>query len=197
VTVFFLVRHGSHDHLGRTLVGRMPGVSLNGQGRAEAERLAARLTRENVSALHASPQTRTRETAGPIAKALGIDCEIVADLDEIDFGAWTGRSFGSLSDEPAWRTWNTLRNVARPPGGETMLEAQARIVRHMEWTRTALPDSGVVLVGHGDMIKVAAAYYIGLALDFIHRLEADAGSLTTLVVGDWGARLLRMNEMPA
>jgi broad specificity phosphatase PhoE len=109
--------------------------------------------------------------------------------------AWN--AFDGLQADPAWRTWNTVRNVSRPPGGETMLEAQARIVRHMERVRAAHPDSGVVLVGHGDMIKAAAAYYIGLALDLIHRLEADAGSLTTLVVGDWGARLLRMNEMPA
>ena len=35
----YLVRHGATDSLGRSIVGRKPGVALNGEGRGQAERL--------------------------------------------------------------------------------------------------------------------------------------------------------------
>jgi len=45
-------------------------------------------------------------------------------LDEIDVGDWQGRDFEALARDPRWNSWNSARSVARPPGGETMLEAQ-------------------------------------------------------------------------
>ncbi len=40
--------------------------------------------------------------------------EKVEDLDEIDFGTFTGRSFADLDGDPDWRTWNEDR--ANAPG---------------------------------------------------------------------------------
>ena len=55
-----LVRHGSHGLLGRTLVGRMPGVSLSAAGRGEAERAAAMLAGRGIARVISSPLERTR-----------------------------------------------------------------------------------------------------------------------------------------
>src|SRR5438552_13101754 len=43
MTTFLLIRHASHDLLGRALAGRQPGVRLNERGQREAELLAQRL----------------------------------------------------------------------------------------------------------------------------------------------------------
>lgn len=56
----FLVRHASHDRLGKVLCGRMPDVSLSAQGRAEAEAMATALARRLAPDLHTSPTEQDR-----------------------------------------------------------------------------------------------------------------------------------------
>jgi probable phosphoglycerate mutase len=188
--VAYLVRHAAHDLLGRMLTGRRPDVALNESGRANAERLATRLARERPVAVLSSPLERCLETAKPIARACGASLEPSEALDEIDFGGWSGRSFEELGGDPAWAFWNASRGAARCPGGESMLEAQARIVRRLE----RLPAGDVVLVSHGDVIKAALCWALGLPLDFVHRMEIAPGSISAIELGQ-GAPLVRgVNE---
>ena len=194
-TTFFLVRHASHDLLGRVLAGRSAGVSLNAAGRSEAGRLAERLAREEVAAIHSSPMERAWQTAEPIAHRLGLPVEVAEELNEIDFGDWSGADFAALEREPQWERWNSARSVTRPPGGETMPEAQARALRHIERVRCGRAGRGVVLVSHGDIIKSVLAHVFGLSLDGLHRFEVSPASVSTLVLGDWGGKVLSMNEV--
>ncbi len=196
-TTFFLVRHAAHDRVGSVLCGRMPGVSLGALGREQARRLAERFANENVASIQSSPLERARETAEPIAARLAQGIAVNEGLAEIDFGAWTGRSFSELHGDPAWETWNGARSVSRPPGGESMLEAQMRIVRAIEALRGAYRERAVLLVSHSDVIKAALLYHLGLPVDAYARIEIEPASISTLVVGDWGAKVVRLNEVVA
>jgi len=193
-TTFFLVRHGAHPLLGHVLAGRMPGVSLNQEGRDQSRRLAAGLARRGVTSLQSSPRERARETAAPIAERCGVPLEIAPALDEVDMGAWTGRAFSDLKLDPGWGRWNALRSIARPPGGERLIEVQSRVTDHLDRVRHERPDSSVVIVSHGDVIKAAILYYLGLSLDACERIEVDVASLSALLIGDWGAKLISLNE---
>jgi probable phosphoglycerate mutase len=194
-TTAFLVRHAVHDRVDSTLVGRMEGVGLGAAGRAQAEALAARLAREPIAELHSSPQRRARETAAPIALRLGLAVEVCAAIDEIDFGDWTGRDFGALADDPAWRLWNERRGAARPPGGESMAEVQVRAVAHLRRAAAAHPGGAVALVSHGDVIKAMVMDALGLPLDAHWRLDIAPASVSVLALWPGGARLLRLNEI--
>jgi probable phosphoglycerate mutase len=197
VTILFLVRHAAHDLVDRALCGRMPGVRLGEHGRAQAERLAMRLSRESVVAVQSSPLERARETAEPIATRFGLGVEVADALSEIDVGEWSGRPFDELRDDARWALWNAARSVTRAPGGETMLEVQARAVAHLEALRSRFPDLGVVLVSHADVIKAALAYCLGLSLDSLQRFEIAPASLSIVEIGDWGAKVLSLNEVAA
>ncbi len=78
-----------------------------------------------------------------------------------------------------------------------MLEAQARIVRAMERLRDAYGERSVVLVSHGDVIKAALLYHLGLPIDAYSRFDIDPASVSTLAVGSWGSKIIRMNEVVA
>ena len=196
-TTFLLVRHAAHDRVGTVLCGRMQGVRLSEDGRAQARRLAERLAADPIASVQASPLERAVETAEPIAVRLGQAVERSDALLEIDFGAWTGTPFAELDQDPRWAAWNGARPVSRPPYGETMLEAQGRIVVAMEALRSLHRERAVVLVSHSDVIKAALLYHLGLPLDAYGRIEIDTASISTLVVGDWGAKLIRLNEVVA
>jgi broad specificity phosphatase PhoE len=182
----------------QVLCGRMAGVQLGDEGRQQARRLARRLAPVGLAAVHTSPLERAQESAAIIAAAAGRDPVIDEALIEIDFGAWTGRRFDALRDDPEWRHWNAERGTARPPGGEPMAEVQARVMRWAEAAAERYPDAAIAAVSHGDVIKALVAGVLGLPLDHYARFEIGPASLTTIIL--WpgrGARLLRMNEAPA
>jgi probable phosphoglycerate mutase len=193
-TTVFLVRHGAHDQLGKRLCGRIDGVPLNAQGLDEAVAVARRLAGEQLAAVYSSPLERTRQTAEPIAAASGAPLTLDDDLLEIDFGAWSGKRFEELHSDPAWSLWNRARGVARPPGGESMAEVQARLGRWLERIRAQHPEEGVAAVTHSDAIKALIAQVVGFSMDQHDRLEVSPASVTTLVAGDWGMKVMSLNE---
>ncbi len=193
--LFHLVRHAAHDRVSDTLCGRAPGISLGASGAAQASRLAELFATEQIDRLLASPLERARETAEEIGRGTGRPVEILDGLMEIDFGDWTGMRFEALAQDRRWTAWNTARGVNRPPSGESMLEAQVRIVTAMEKLRTAGSQRVFVLVSHADMIKAALLYHLGLPLDAYSRLEIEPASVSTIEVGVWGSRVLRLNAV--
>lgn len=190
-----LIRHAAHDRLGHALCGRMDGVPLGPSGREQARRLAERLAPLGPGTLFSSPMQRAVETAGPLARMLDLPIQVASELDELDFGCWTGRRFDELSADPAWAVWNGDRGRARPPSGESMLEAQARA---SDWLHRLIAENGDrshVAVSHGDVIKALVAHVLGLPLHFHDRLEISPASVTTIVGGVWGMKIHSLNEV--
>lgn len=178
--------------LGRGLAGRTPGYSLDAEGRAEARTLAVSMAKLPIAAIISSPRERARETVAPLAERLGLTIAIEPRFDEIDFGAWTGRSFDSLHDVPAWRAWNEFRSTAAIPGGETMLSAQARAVA----AALAVPEGEVVIVTHGDIVKALLAHFLGIPLDLLRRMDIAPASRSVLRIYDRDARIEAINLPP-
>ena len=182
-------------HLDRLLSGRLPGVALSEDGEAQAARLAARLAREQIDSVTCSPLDRTRATAEAIGNACGVAVEPIDALIEIDMGEWTGRAIAGLDGDPDWTRWNSDRATARIPGGETMGEAQVRIVGSLQALATRHPERTVAVVSHSDMIRAAVAHVLGLSLDHLLRFDIGPASVTRVVWGDWGARVLTLNQV--
>jgi probable phosphoglycerate mutase len=196
-TTFFLVRHAAHDNVGGYLAGRMEGVRLGAAGQAQALTLAGRMAREPLAAICSSPRERTLETAKPISIACGVEkIAICHELDEIDFGAWSGKTFEELNGDAAWRMWNDQRQSARTPSGETMQAVQQRVVALMDMLRQTTQNKCVALISHADVIKAAVCRVLGLQLGDCFRFDIEPASITTIVYGDWGSKLIRLNEVP-
>jgi len=196
MTVFHLLRHGEHGLLGRVLAGRMPGVGLTERGRAEIAAVAERLAGEKIAALYASPLQRTRESAEIVAARLGLGITFHDDLIELDFGEWTGATFDSIRADPRWQAWRTHRSLATIPGGENMRQVQRRIVEALMEMREHHPDEIVAVVSHGDVIRSALLFALGMPLDHYNRIEVGQGSISTIHIDDAGIRVLAINERP-
>ena len=195
MTTFALIRHASHALLGHTIVGRQPGVQLGSSGLREAEALAGRVEGWPIEALYSSPLERARATAAPIAERLQLEVQIAQELNEIDYGAWTNRTLADLRELAEWRRFNLFRSGSRIPGGETMLEVQERMLRLLERLGAAHPEQTIALVSHGDVIKAALAYYLGVPLDLSQRIELGPASLSILRVEPYGPQVLLINGL--
>jgi probable phosphoglycerate mutase len=195
MTTFLLIRHAETDDLGQALSGRRSGVGLNAAGRRQAEQLAARLAGEGIAAVYSGPLERVRETARPLAERLGLEVREAPELDEIDLGEWSGQSFEALNCRDDWRRFNSVRSCTRAPGGELMLEVQARGVGFLQRLCGERPGAAVAVVSHADVIKAVLAYYLGLPLDLAQRLEVSPASVSVLALEEGGPRVLCVNSV--
>lgn len=180
MTKFLLIRHATTDAVGKSLSGRHPGVHLNNDGKVQAEALAKRLSKLNIAAIYCSPLERAIETAIPIAALQNLTCNVDEHFQEIDFGNWTNKPFEALENHEIFRRFNTFRSGTRIPGGEMMQEAQSRMVQGLEKLAVKHPASYVAVVSHSDMIKAAIAFYTGIHLDLMQRLEIQPASLSII-----------------
>ena len=193
MTRFFLIRHGATES-SASIAGRTAGGKLAEAGREQAARLTHRLGQDRIAGFYSSPQQRARETARALAEAAGREVRLAPELDEIDYGDWTGHMIDELQSLPLWREYNTIRSCTRIPHGEFMLEVQARVVSFMERLRQQHWKESVALVSHADVIRAALVYYVGLPLDMMLRLEISLASVSIIDIENYGPLIRCINN---
>lgn len=194
-TTILLVRHGRTPTTGRVLPGRAPGLHLSEAGEDQAIHAAERIARlGSVGAVYASPLERAQETASPIARALGLRVRTARDLNECDFGEWTGRSLARLSKLQAWKTVQSYPSGFQFPGGESFAQMQARIGGAILGLVDRHPGETVVAVSHADPIKAAVASATGVHLDLFQRISISPCSITAITYTRHGPMVLCVNS---
>jgi broad specificity phosphatase PhoE len=202
MTMFYLVRHGTCEGLGRTLWGRSGHVCLNEEGKAQAQRVAEYFKDVGLEAVYSSPLKRALETAEAIARVAKLEVRQSPAFNEIDFGEWSGKSFDELSRDERWRRFNTQRSVTRIPGGESFLKVQARVVAELERLSAQRfegpsaqhKDARVAIVSHADVIKAAIGYVAGTPIDLLQRLEISPCSVSIIAIEEHDTKLLALNS---
>jgi probable phosphoglycerate mutase len=179
MTTFLLIRHALCDPVGRAIAGRSPGVHLNEAGRAQARALAERLAEVPLAAVYSSPLERALETAELIALPHRLIVRPALGLNEIDFGAWTGRTLTELQEIPEWHAFNASRGSVRIPGGETMTEVLGRGLFELDRLWSAHPHNGdvVALVSHGDVIRAVLTRIMGTRVEFLDKGNVSPASM--------------------
>jgi probable phosphomutase (TIGR03848 family) len=194
-TLILLVRHGQTPTTGTLLPGRAPGLHLADAGRAQAEAAAERIAAiPNVDAVYSSPMERARETAAPIAKAVGQRVRSDKSLIECDFGDWTGEELKVLMKRPEWTTVQRSPSTFRFPGGESFTEMQTRIVSGLERVCRTHPGGVVVCVSHADPIKAAVAHAMGTHIDLFQRIVISTCSISAIAYAVGGPIVLTVNS---
>jgi broad specificity phosphatase PhoE len=187
VTQLLFVRHGQTELSYRDAFCGLIESPLTALGREQARRLAQRLRRERIDALYCSPQGRARETAQPIAEALGLPIQIRDALREMDFGRWDGRTQAEIQAESPtmMAAWDRGSWMIQPPGGETQQAVLARIVPCVVELLTAHAGQTLLLVSHRTALRLLIGHLLNLSLPNSRGLHLDPASLSKLlVVGD-------------
>jgi probable phosphoglycerate mutase len=192
--IILLIRHADNDMIGKAVAGRLPGVHLNATGQEQARLLAERLGSMPIKRICSSPLERALETAEPLARKLGLEVHVHPRLIEIDPGDWAGMDFRKLREMPEWQNFLSARGRVRMPGGERLTEVQTRMVEEIENLRREFPDQMLALFSHGDPIRSALAFYTGIPLDFLARIEVSPASVSVIRFHSRGPQVLCINQ---
>jgi probable phosphomutase (TIGR03848 family) len=191
-----LVRHGATPTTGKILPGRAGGLHLAEKGLAQADVVAQRIAAmaKAPTAIYSSPLERTRETAAPIASALGLRVRTARGLIEADVGQWTEKSLARLYKTKEWPTVQRWPSGFRFPGGESFSEMSTRSMVAVLGLVADHPGETVVAVSHADPIKAVVAAAAGVPLDLMQRLVISPCSVSALLFTAGGPAILCVNS---
>jgi broad specificity phosphatase PhoE len=191
---FFLIRHASVDGLGERIIGRTPGVGLNRQGKLDACALAHRLADSGIVAVYTSPRERAQETAAALTRRLDVPTLVDHDLDELDYGDWTGRRFAELQDSIAWHRFNVCREETAIPRGESMSQTAERGGRALKRIGMRHPQGPIALVTHADWIRTVIGHSLGIPFAALLKFQIPTASVTVLELTNLDVRVLAWND---
>jgi broad specificity phosphatase PhoE len=197
-SIVYLIRHGETDW---NRDGRWQGhrdVPLSVAGRAQAKRLAHRLSKSEprFDSLFSSDLSRALETARILGGALGLRPTATPELREINLGTWAGKTREeiALAFPGEWLRMQRNEDIPRG-GGETFSAFQRRI---LEWLNRATKDQErrtICAVTHGGCIRAVLLHTLGLTWAERDRIPSiDNGSITIVErsAGEW--KVVRMND---
>ncbi|OUC80283.1 histidine phosphatase family protein [Gordonia lacunae] len=185
-----MIRHARPHRVTHDPVGADPG--LTDEGVVQAHTLADRLAGEpygEITRIVSSSMRRARETAEPLATALGVTLEIEDRIVEVDSG-W--KNYGTaIASYPSRRAgWADLNSGSF--GGNTfdISAFRARVLAGFDHIiKTSTPGSTVAVVCHGGVISTYLSHVLGTAKSFfvdvaytsVSRIIAEADCYRELV----------------
>lgn len=157
-----LVRHALPVRVDASPDGGPADPGLAERGQRQAERVAQALTGQQVTALYTSPAARARETAVPLAQALGLAVEVAPGIAEFDSGDSSYVPVEELraAGDPRWHALaaGELYSVGVDP-----VAFRARVVAAVEQIAARHPGGRAVLFTHAGAINAYAGHVLGQA----------------------------------
>jgi broad specificity phosphatase PhoE len=160
--------HGSHPAPGRLLLVRHGQIAANVSrrwhgstdedltelGREQARTVAAHvaLAHPRVVAVYTSPAQRARNTATPIAAALGLPLVVAPGLVEYGIGVLENEPYDDLVAKHRFFEQADADLAWAPPGGESLGAVGARVVAAWREIARTHPGAEVLAVSHGAAI---------------------------------------------
>lgn len=179
-----LVRHAVVESAYRgKLIGRTDAALAAGF-EEQMKRVGEMLRAEGCGVVVASPISRARRCA----ECLGLPLEIDADLAEIDFGTWDGKTFAEMdAADPVtsgkFKEWAT--DLAFP-GGEPIEGFVARVTAATR-RLCAREEEAVAVVSHGGVIRQMICHLLGLSTRQYLLFDVQCGKVAKVnVFGERG-----------
>ena len=160
-----LVHHANCAKMAEVLLGRTVDGPLDERGEGQARYVAKRLLAFPELIVESSPRRRARHTAGIIAALRDTTVRIVPQMDEVDFGSWSGQSFEALAADPQWQRWNKYRGVSRTPAGDTVRDVQARALAHFRKLEQTFGEETIAIVTHAEVVRSVVSLALQTPID--------------------------------
>jgi len=161
--------------------GRMKGsldMPLCEQGREQAIALSEELASLKLDAVYCAPCQSASETAASLVEGRDLKPRVIDAFRNIDHGLWHGKLIDEIRrNQPRlYRTGTENPESVCPPGGETVVEAAARVRKVVERLIRRSRNQVIALVIPDPLATVIASQLRHESMPEIWKAETDAGN---------------------
>jgi len=182
--ILYFLRHGQ-TALSREDVFCGSGLDpeLTPEGMAMGQAFARAYRDVEWRAVYSSSLRRGITTAQPLCDAVGINPQVRAELNEIAYGRWEGKTKEEVSKEYQGEYFSWLADPTwhSPTGGEPAVVVAQRGLQVIEQIQNRFTSGNILIVSHKATIRIILCSLLGIDLGlFRYRLACPVGSFSTV-----------------
>jgi alpha-ribazole phosphatase len=181
-TRIYLIRHGEVAGAGVPRYNGHADVALSPRGVAQYHELKGRFGGACIAACYSSDLSRCATGAQILGEHLGVKPVLERGLRELDIGAWEGLTWAQLQARYPEEWQARLADIVhyRVPGGENLLDLEARLMPVMAGIVARHRGEEVLVVAHGGANRVILLNAIGAPLSALFNIEQQYGCLNVI-----------------
>ena len=187
MTKLYITRHGETEWNTQQRFQGQHDSPLTKHGVEQANLLSEYLQNIPIDAIYTSSCNRAVVTANIINSNRNLPFYACDELREINFGIWEGMSAVEVKEKYPYdlhKYFNLPDEYIPNNGGETFDEVRLRILKKIEEIVSAHLNETILIVVHGNVLRILHAYFSNCSLSEIWRFLAKPASLSLLTVTD-------------
>jgi alpha-ribazole phosphatase len=181
-TRIYLIRHGQVTGFDQPRYNGQTDVALTDCGVEQYHQLKGRLADRKISACYTSDLTRCTIGAEIICTELDIKPTVHRELRELNIGVWEGLAWQEIQSQwpDDWKARLADLVNYRVPGGENLLDVEARVMPVINDIVKRHQGEEVLVVAHGGVNRIILLNAIGAPLAGMFNIEQNYGCLNII-----------------
>jgi probable phosphoglycerate mutase len=190
----YLLRHAQSEANQRgILAGPDNTINLSEKGRKQSLKVSKHLQAIAFQQIYSSPISRCLQTIQPLIKGRP-NIEIVQEIkiQEMDYGQWNGKDLKILSKKRDWQRIQSAPSKFTFPDGESFNQLRRRVTLFL--SQIADKDGPILVVSHGDVIKMMLACTLDLPTDKFQNFVIEPASISIVQYGSRVKNIISVNQ---
>ena len=172
---YILLRHGQTIYQAKKIekfypYPENPPITITKEGKEKIKKVAKKLKKKSIDLIYSSDFYRTRQTAGIVAKELGLKVKFDKRLRDVNFGIF----HGGPSQEYKKFCTKRQRFSRRAPGGENWRDVKKRMINFVKDIEKKHRNKKILIISHADPLWLLAGFFKGLTeQELLERRKGD------------------------
>jgi broad specificity phosphatase PhoE len=160
--------------------GRIKGsldIPMSERGRRQVNSLTQQLAEVPVKTIYTAPGESARETAEGLARDRDVRVKVIDAFRNVDHGLWHGKLIDEVrrNHPKVYRKGQDSPTDICPPGGESIRDAKARVIKAVRKVVRKSGDDVIAIVIPDPMAWVVESLLSGKELCDLWEAETDSG----------------------
>jgi broad specificity phosphatase PhoE len=177
VSQVLLVRPGATDFDDQGRIKGSLDIPMSERGHQQVTSLTEQLAEVRVKTIYTSPCESARETAERLAHGRDVRIKTVDAFRNVDHGLWHGKLIDEVrrNHPKVYRQGQDSPTDICPPGGESIRDAKARVIKAVRKVVRKSGDDVIAIVIPDPMAWVVESLLSGTELSDLWNAETDSG----------------------
>lgn len=177
VSTVLLVRPGATEFDDQGRIKGSLDIPMSDHGRQQVTSLTEQLAEVRVKTIYTSPCESARETAQQLAQGRDVRIKVIDAFRNIDHGLWHGKLIDEVrrNHPRVYRQGQESPTDVCPPGGESIRDAKARVIKAVRKVVRKSGDDVIAIVIPDPMAWVVQSLLSGKELSGLWNAETDSG----------------------